>query len=716
MARFKRLTLTVACTLLGCGDDATDLDTTGTTGAVDDTTTTDPTTTIQPSATSPATSISDTDPTGSSEETGITETGTGTDSDSDSDTEGPMCGDGLLDAGEDCDTSVFGNATCVTEGFDGGDIACNDDCTFNFDGCTTCGDGMLEGDETCEDGDVGDETCIDQGFQGGELGCGDDCTYDTSNCHNCGNGVVDAGEDCDMDDLADMGCGDLAMGFTGGVLACDENCGFDTTACTNLPRPGMGEVFITEIMQNPSSVGDPAGEWFEVYNPSPDTTYQLGGCTVEGNDSDNGFTIDVDLEIAPLSYIVLADDTGDPGFVADYSYPSGDFTMNNSSDEVEIICEGTSVDLVAYDDGATFPDPNGASMTLSQDFFNATDNDDGASWCEATSSYNGDLGTPGTTNDACPTVYPIDFCRLQFPEDIDDVEGANIDVFGRLFIAGLTDTSGMNDPAPEVVGAVGWGPDDTDPAVDGGWTWVEGIPNAGYGPASPSYEPNNDEYMATLVVPTPPGNYDFAFRFSGNGGGAWTYCDTQGGTVDGYNADDAGQIVSNPAPVANAYFSEYLEGNGNDKAVEIFNADVFTQDLDLCVVNRYTNGSMAVSGSVTLAGDLDPGEVYVLCHTSISDSTNCDQLSGVPNWNGNDAVELVCGSTTLDVIGQIGDDPITEWSGGAPLVGTEDEDLRRDCSVTTGDSNGADAFDPSIEWNTFDLDDLSDLGTYNCAG
>ena len=30
------------------------------------------------------------------------------------------------------------------------------------------------------------------------------------------------------------------------------------------------------------------------------------------------------------------------------------------------------------------------------------ENDEGWNWCLSTTSYNGDLGTPGTTNDPCP--------------------------------------------------------------------------------------------------------------------------------------------------------------------------------------------------------------------------------------------------------------------------------------------------------------------------
>jgi len=59
---------------------------------------------------------------------------------------------------------------------------------------------------------------------------------------------------------------------------------------------------------------------------------------------------------------------------------------------------------VAWDDGVSFPDPEGASMALDPAHLDAGDNDDGSSWCEASSAYGeGDLGTPGAANDACAT-------------------------------------------------------------------------------------------------------------------------------------------------------------------------------------------------------------------------------------------------------------------------------------------------------------------------
>jgi len=45
------------------------------------------------------------------------------------------CGDGVVDAGEDCDLGDLAGASCVTEGFAGGVLSCGAGCVFDTGGC-----------------------------------------------------------------------------------------------------------------------------------------------------------------------------------------------------------------------------------------------------------------------------------------------------------------------------------------------------------------------------------------------------------------------------------------------------------------------------------------------------------------------------------------------------------------------------------------------------
>ena len=117
-----------------------------------------------------------------------------------------------------------------------------------------------------------------------------------------------------------------------------------------------------------------------------------------------------------------------------------------------------------------------------------------------------------------------------------------MEVYGRLYISGLTNFNEFNNPSPKVIGYVGYGPDGSEPTS--GWTWITAVPNPAYGPGSPSWESDNDEYLAQITVPGTAGPYDFAFRFSGDGGNTFTYCDLVDGSSDGYSPVNAGQMTS----------------------------------------------------------------------------------------------------------------------------------------------------------------------------
>ncbi len=49
----------------------------------------------------------------------------------------PGCGDGVIQTGESCDGSNLNSQTCSSQGFSGGTLTCNANCTFNTSQCTT---------------------------------------------------------------------------------------------------------------------------------------------------------------------------------------------------------------------------------------------------------------------------------------------------------------------------------------------------------------------------------------------------------------------------------------------------------------------------------------------------------------------------------------------------------------------------------------------------
>jgi len=100
---------------------------------------------------------------------------------------GPVCGDNVAEGAEVCDGTDLSGETCVSQGFaGGGTLACNGTCTgFDTSGCIggpVCGNGVIETGEQCDGGNLGGATCTSLGFSGGTLACTGSCTYDTSGC------------------------------------------------------------------------------------------------------------------------------------------------------------------------------------------------------------------------------------------------------------------------------------------------------------------------------------------------------------------------------------------------------------------------------------------------------------------------------------------------------------------------------------------------------
>jgi len=126
------------------------------------------------------------------------------------------CGNNVIEQGESCDGTDLAGESCVTQGFDGGVITCQPNCSFDTSACFVCGNNIVEVTESCDGTDLAGQTCSSQGFNFGLLVCGLSCNFDTSFCSDCGNGIVE------------------------GIELCDDGNNNDTDDCTNSCLPGGG--------------------------------------------------------------------------------------------------------------------------------------------------------------------------------------------------------------------------------------------------------------------------------------------------------------------------------------------------------------------------------------------------------------------------------------------------------------------------------------------
>ena len=198
---------------------------------------------------------------------------------------------------------------------------------------------------------------------------------------------------------------DPSVEWDGFAINTFTGLGAHTASCDGEGGPVPGDLVITEVMQNPSAVGDSVGEWFEIQNVSG-ADINIDGWTISdlGSDShviSNGGT----LNVPAGGFVVLGNNTNtgtNGGTPVDYSY-GGSWFLSNSGDEI-LLTDPSSVefDRIEYDGGLVWPDPNGASMNLDPASTTTAANDDGANWCDATFPFgDGDLGTPGAANTTC---------------------------------------------------------------------------------------------------------------------------------------------------------------------------------------------------------------------------------------------------------------------------------------------------------------------------
>ena len=168
------------------------------------------------------------------------------------------------------------------------------------------------------------------------------------------------------------------------------------------------------------------------------------------------------------------------------------------------------------------------------------------------------------------------------------------------------------------------------------------------------------------------------------------------------------------------FFSEYIEGSSNNKAIEIFNGTGATVDLGNYKVYLYSNGSASPGNTLTFTAGtlLAHGDVYVIANSSAIQAILdvADVTSTVTYFNGDDALALVKtvgeDEVFVDIIGCIGEDPGSAWVSGD--YSTAEQTLVRNSDVTGGVTvNPASGF-PTLttEWTFYDIDTISYLGSH----
>ena len=118
--------------------------------------------------------------------------------------------------------------------------ACGDD-----EARASCGNGTLEANEECEGFDTRGASCDSLGFGVGRLRCNEQCKLDTTSCGVCGDRIVQMGEACDGTNLNGATCESLLGPGTEGTVSCSSDCrSLLTESCRSTKPPGALEACI----------------------------------------------------------------------------------------------------------------------------------------------------------------------------------------------------------------------------------------------------------------------------------------------------------------------------------------------------------------------------------------------------------------------------------------------------------------------------------------
>ncbi|WP_017445107.1 endonuclease [Gayadomonas joobiniege] len=173
---------------------------------------------------------------------------------------------------------------------------------------------------------------------------------------------------------------------------------------------------------------------------------------------------------------------------------------------------------------------------------------------------------------------------------------------------------------------------------------------------------------------------------------------------------------------AEVIFTEYVEGSGHNKAIEISNLGSSQVDLGAqkYQVRLHSNGTTENTNSLDLTGFVLPAGASLVIYNSSADAefqgtSDFSISSSVTFFNGDDALTLVKDGTIVDRIGQFGVDPGSAWQSiNDADFSTRDKTIRRLDSISSGDENAQAVFPNSpLQWKTFAQNTFDGLG---CPG
>ena len=191
-------------------------------------------------------------------------------------------------------------------------------------------------------------------------------------------------------------------------------------------------------------------------------------------------------------------------------------------------------------------------------------------------------------------------------------------------------------------------------------------------------------------------------------------------------------FTTKAAPESDLFFSEYIEGSSDNKALEIFNPTATEVDLSNYVIRINYNGNLWNEVFEFPAGTILPSEeVFVIAHADADAAILAETDTAVVNpygggesyvavFNGDD-VRALCkvegeDTTIIDIIGRYdGVDPGSGWSVAGVDNATSNHTLIRKSSILAGNPDwdlSAGTNETDSEWIVYPEDYIEHIGTH----
>ncbi|MEM6926547.1 MAG: lamin tail domain-containing protein [Myxococcota bacterium] len=542
----------------------------------------------------------------------------------------------------------------------------------------------------------------------------------------CGDGVVDSTEDCDSTSFGAVErCGDLP-GLVGDELQCTEDCTLDDTLCLS-PSTWVQAVRETEdatdvalpvakvwVTRTRGALGsEPPGFYVQADQGGPALYVTAGGLEPAPSQGDEViFTVTGVTTVDGVQRVTMIDDWAVASSGNDVTGLAEDLSSDASFLDALDDVESELVQLTA----TLLTDPAGTEVL------------------------DASISTPGYPEGSTSLILrgeaelvedTLDLqldCTITFQAVMGRFVGAEDDLgFPTLLHVGDVTASACN--PPQVLHAEATSPTEVlvtfdrnidDESLDvADFSFTDGLTATAVA---------GDEAFPERVVVTTSSQVPALYAVTVS-----DIEDTLGSSLDPTGDNPVyfrGFGTARPeAASASLVITQYIEGTGFNKAVEITNVGPAGSSADLsgCLLEFYVNGDTKVFNIYSYPDtSLPGGSSYTICNGSIDAvvrDTVCagtfGDTDGTVNHNGDDSYLLRCDGLLVDSFGQLGVDPGTSWDTTHPVYGdlsSRDQTLRRSCFVTAGDIGTGDDFaqDLNDEWVPFPINDFDDLGTDLC--